>query len=84
MSEMSRLPDLSAGERDQLCRARARSLWELVAEMPEPYRHTTLFELVKLWVEQIPDDLLVALAADLHGQARHAEQKMEGGDDLMK
>ncbi|MCF6200189.1 MAG: hypothetical protein L3J67_12515 [Hyphomicrobiaceae bacterium] len=75
MSEKTKFPGLPVGERDRLCRVRAITLWQRVAELPEPYRYNTLFELVKIWVERTPPDQLDDLAADLRGRARCAEQK---------
>jgi len=77
MSEMTKLSGLPVGERDRLCRVRAITLWQRVAELPEPYRYNTLFELLKLWVERAPADQLDDLAADLRGRARCAEHKSE-------
>jgi len=77
--DLTKLSDLSAVQRDRLCRKRAALLWKQVAEIPEPYRHTTLFELIKIWVERTPQDQLDDLAADLRGRARCAEQKAKMG-----
>ncbi|MCF6200358.1 MAG: hypothetical protein L3J67_13400 [Hyphomicrobiaceae bacterium] len=72
---MSEISDLSVGQRDRLCRGKAAALWELIAIMPEPYRHNILFELVKIWVERTPPDQLDDLAADLRGRAFCAEEQ---------
>ena len=79
MGKVIKLADLPVVERDRVCRCRAVTLWQRVAEMPETYRHTILFELVKLWVERTPVDQLAELAADLRGRARRAEQRREEG-----
>jgi hypothetical protein len=82
MSDMTKLSCLPVGERDRLCRVRAITLWQRVAELPEPYRYNTLFELVKIWVERTPPDQLDDLAAELRGRVRRVEQKLAMRENL--